>query len=89
MFSNANNSIARDQAQIYLRNARQILSIASAAFDVDILGSTPNEDVCQKPSTEAHRLSCLYKDITNSMDNHSTKQGLDSSWLDSVIEVCV
>lgn len=76
-----------DQVQLLIRNARQILGVAAAAFGKELFDINAGIDPCSDGKNDAHRLACDWRSINNQLASISSYEEVSPEWIDEVTEV--
>ncbi|KAH6603437.1 hypothetical protein Trco_008212 [Trichoderma cornu-damae] len=71
-----------DKVQILIRNARQILSIVTAAFGSELFDhAQASADPCASKSTDIGELACGWRRINSEASSQADAQEVDQAWL--------
>lgn len=76
-----------DQVQLLIRNARQILGVAAAAFGEELFDIYAGVDPCTDGKSDAHRLACDWRSINKHLASVSSFEEVSAEWIDQVTEV--
>lgn len=76
-----------DQVQLLIRNARQILGVAAAAFGKELFDVNADIDPCSDGKNDAHRLACDWRSINSQLASISSHEEVSPEWIDEVTEV--
>jgi ethanolaminephosphotransferase len=71
----------KDQVQILVRNARQILDIVTAAFGTELFDPQSTTDPCTLERTQVNELACDWRRISRGAKEASSKTEVDQKWL--------
>ena len=75
----------KDQMQILVRNARQIIGIITAAFDVELFQLSSKIDPCALEPTSINTLACEWRRLSKQADTMLYASELDKSWLNAIL----
>jgi ethanolaminephosphotransferase len=74
----------RDQIQILIRNARQILSIVKATFGSELFEGGAGTNPCAQETNEISALACDWRRLKNEADSMLGASEMDSTWLSAM-----
>ncbi|SPN98339.1 related to LAS21 transferase, adding a side chain to the GPI core structure [Cephalotrichum gorgonifer] len=75
-----------DQVQLLIRNARQILGVARAAFGEGLFDLNADVDPCSDAKDDAHRLACDWRLINKRLSSFSSYEEAPPEWVDQLTE---
>ncbi|OLN81583.1 GPI ethanolamine phosphate transferase 2 [Colletotrichum chlorophyti] len=75
-----------DQAQLLMRNARQILNIVTATFGFGMfdLTSTAAQSACSNPQDDAQELACEWHRVNEGLQAMNGSDELDPAWREAI-----
>lgn len=82
-----NISPESDQVQLLIRNARQILGVASAVFGEELFDLNSDIDVCSDTRSDANKLACGWRHVNKQLSSFQSYEDVPPEWVDQVIEV--
>lgn len=75
----------KDQVQILMRNARQILNIVTATFGTEIFDTSGTVDPCTLDQTDANELACDWRKINRKTTAMLANDQVDADWLPAML----
>ncbi|KAL2108265.1 hypothetical protein VUR80DRAFT_4064 [Thermomyces stellatus] len=75
-----------DQVQLLIRNARQILGVASAVFGEELFDLNSDIDVCSDTRSDANKLACGWRHVNKQLSSFQSYEDVPPEWVDQVIE---
>ncbi|KAK2594433.1 major facilitator super transporter protein [Conoideocrella luteorostrata] len=75
----------KDQMQILVRNAKQIIGIVTAAFGDELFDLNGNIDPCALEPTDVNTLACEWQRLNSQTDTLYDTLKLDESWLNAML----
>lgn len=73
--------------QLLIRNARQILGVAAAAFGEELFDLGAEVDPCSDTKGDADKLACDWRHINQQLSSFSSYEDVSPEWVDQVTEV--
>lgn len=70
-----------------MRNARQIIGVAAAAFGGELFDDKSAFDPCVDVSSDTHRLACDWRSISAELASVSSYEDISPQWIDKITEV--
>lgn len=73
----------RDQMQILMRNARQILNIVTAMFDAELFLNSADGGSCQSDDSDIGKIACHWRKINAESRSLNAANSITPEWLQS------
>lgn len=73
--------------QLLIRNAKQILGVAAAAFGQELFDLNSSVDPCSDAKSDAHKLACGWRLINKQLSSFPSYEDVSPGWVDEVTEV--